>query len=158
MRLFLLRHAEAEPPVHSDEARMLTPKGIEQATRAGDYCRRVGLQPDLVLCSPYRRTVQTAEIVAAAWQPKLPTQAEPFLGSGMLPGTAFEALRAYRQFENVLLVGHQPDLGLLGAALLGIGEGDGLPFRLCTLASLRLDRCAPGGGSLELFVPLSLMR
>jgi phosphohistidine phosphatase len=157
MHLLLLRHAEAEPMVRTDAERVLTPKGMEQAALAGDYCRRHGLRPDLILTSPYRRTVQTGEIVAAAMR-DVPVQADPFLASGMEPDMAFEARRAYGHLGCLLLVGHQPDLGLLLAALLGVKDAANLPFKLATLAGLRIDRFASYGGSLELFVPLSLMQ
>jgi phosphohistidine phosphatase len=157
MRLLILRHAEAEPATASDAERALTAKGTEQARMAGEYCRRQGLRPDLVLTSPYRRTVQTGQVIAAAW-PEVPTQAEPFLASGMEPGDALESLRSYRELGCLLIVGHQPDLGLLTAALLGLRDAANLPFKLASLAGLRIDRFAAHGASLEFFVPLALMQ
>jgi phosphohistidine phosphatase len=156
MRLLLLRHAEAEPAAGSDAERVLTPKGMEQAAQAGEYCRRHGLRPELVLTSPYRRAVQTGQIVASAIQ--VPTQADFFLTSGMEPDAAFEGLRSYRHLGGLMIVGHQPDLGLLTAALLGARDAGNLPFKLATLAGLRIERFGSQGGSLELFVPLSLTR
>ncbi len=156
MRLFLLRHAEAEPTVTSDEARTLTPRGIAQAAQAGDFFRRHGLRPDLVLASPYRRTIQTAEILAEALQ-RVPVEPAGFLASGMEPGTALEALHEYSSRSSVLLVGHQPDLSLLTAALVGVRDPGNFPFQLATLAALRVDRFAVYGASLEFFLPLALM-
>ena len=157
MRLLLLRHAEAEPAVHSDAERVLTAKGMEQAAQAGEYCRLQELRPDLILTSPYARTVQTGEIVAAAIE-NVPTQADQFLASGMEPADAMEGLRSYGHLGCLLVVGHQPDLGLLTAALLGLRGADNVPFKLATLVSLRVDRFGSSGGSLEFFVPLWLMQ
>jgi phosphohistidine phosphatase SixA len=135
----------------------LTRLGTEEAGLAGAYCKRQGLRPDLILTSPYARTVQTGGIVAAAIG-DIPVQEDAFLASGMEPEQAFEGLRSYRQFECLMIVGHQPDLGLMTAALLGAREGANLPFRLATLAGVRVERLAFYGGSLEFFVPLSLMQ
>jgi phosphohistidine phosphatase len=157
MRLLLLRHAEAEPAVTSDEARVLTERGIEQASLAGKYCRRNGLRPDLILTSPYERTVQTGDLVASMLD-GVPAQTEPFLASGMEPEQGLEGLRSFREFDCLLAVGHQPDLSLLAAALLGLKEPGNIPFGLASLAGLQIDRFAFKGGSLEFFVPLSLMR
>ena len=157
MLLFLLRHAEAEPCVTSDADRVLTPKGIEQAAVVGAFCRRRALRPALVLTSPYSRTVQTGQIVAAELG-EVPRQSDAFLASGMEPETAFTELRAYRHLESLLLVGHQPDLGILAAALLGMKDPGNIPFKLASLVGLRVERFATYGGSLELFVPLAHMR
>jgi phosphohistidine phosphatase len=156
MRLLVLRHAEAEPALTTDAERALTPPGRAQAARAGAYCQRHGLRPDLVLTSPYRRTVQTGEILAAALA-GVPAKADPFLASGMQPAEAFEGLRSYRNLTCLLIVGHQPDLGQLTASLLGMREAENLPFKVASLAGLRVDRFASFGASLEFFVPLALM-
>jgi phosphohistidine phosphatase len=156
MRLLVLRHAEAEPAVATDAERALTPMGLEQAARVGAYCRWHDLLPQLVLTSPYRRTVQTGEIVAAALE-GVPAKAGSFLASGMQPLDAMEGLREYRHLACLLIVGHQPDLGLLTASLLGMQEAEHVPFKLASLAGLRIDRFAFFGASLEFFVPLALM-
>ncbi len=156
MLLLLLRHAEAEPAVRSDEERVLSPKGIEQAALVGEYCRGHGLRPKLVLASPYRRTVQTAKIVAAAMQ-GVATQADSFLASGMEPEQAFESLRSYQEYDCLMLVGHQPDLGSLTAALLGTKDGGNVSFKIAALAGLRVEQLAFGSAALDFFVPPSLM-
>ena len=129
---------------------------MEQAARVGEYCRRHGLRPKLVLASPYRRTLQTANIVAEGMR-GVATQTAPFLASGMEPADALDNLRAYREFDCLMLVGHQPDLGLLAVALLGVSEGGNVSFKLATLAGLRVERFAFGGANLDFFVPPALM-
>ena len=156
MLLLLLRHAEAEPVVRSDAERVLTAEGREQAARVGAYCRTHGLRPKLVLASPYRRTVQTAEIVAAGL-PEVATATDPFLASGMEPEQAFESLRSYQEHDCLMLVGHQPDLGLLTTALLGLQGGGNVSFEFAALAGLRVERWVIGGASLDFFVPPALM-
>ncbi len=61
--LLILRHGKAKrgPEHPSDADRPLTKRGKEDATRAGQACREMGLLPDIVLSSPAKRARQTAE-------------------------------------------------------------------------------------------------
>ena len=59
--LWLLRHAEAAEG-RPDEARPLTPRGIEQARIAGLALARLGVTIDNCLSSPKRRAIETAEL------------------------------------------------------------------------------------------------
>lgn len=159
MKLFILRHAEAEDNAPSDAARRLTPRGVEQARTAGRFCARTGIEPELILYSPFARTEQTARAFAEAWPPKARVmQAAPFAASGMQPETALHELRAYERFASVLLVGHQPDLGLLAVSLLGLKDAGNLPVGKATLIALDIRWLAPHGGSLGLYAPVDRMR
>ena len=156
MLLYLLRHADSVGVRTTDHARELTPEGKRQAEAVGAFCQRQGLGPDLVLASPYRRTVQTAEAVARALG-GVTLQNEPFLASGMEPQTAFDGLQAYGWAGSLLLVGHQPDIGQLAASLLGINDAGGMSVGKATLIGVEVDRLAPYGGSLRFFVPVEMM-
>ena len=156
MRLYLLRHADAEDLRTTDAARELTPKGKRQAETVGACCQRLGLRPDLLLASPYRRTVQTAEAVAAALE-GVAVKTEDFLKSGMDPEGAYAGLQAYGWAESVLLVGHQPDVGQLAASLLGLNDAGGMEVGKATLIGLEVSRFAPYAGSLEFFLPVGMM-
>ena len=157
MTLYLLRHAEAEGARAADSARALTPRGIGQARTVGQFCVRKQLRPALILTSPYRRASQTAEIVAEALQMAGGAQTQDFLVSGMDPETALAELQAFGWAQSLLIVGHQPDLGVLATALLGLSDASGLPVGKATLICLRVERLAPYGASLEFAVPVELM-
>ena len=154
MTLYLLRHAEAEDRAPTDAARQLTPHGLDQARHVAAFCLRHDLRPDLILTSPFRRTIQTAELVAAVFGQT--PQPAPFLASGMHPADALDELRAYDRFDSVLLVGHQPDLGLLIAALLGLESDDNLAVGKAALTGLEVNQLSPGGGTLRFFLPAHL--
>lgn len=64
MTIGFLRHAEAEDGHGSDFGRKLTPKGLEQAAKAGKFFQRNGLLPDLIVTSPVVRARQTPR----SWQ------------------------------------------------------------------------------------------
>jgi len=155
MQLLLLRHADALPRASTDDARPLSAKGTQQAQRVARFCKERGLQPDLILASPFLRTEQTARIVAEALGAELILCA--FLASGMMPAAALEELHAYQRFDCVLLVGHEPDLSELGGALLGASKDGALRMRKATLAGLDVDSLTSGGARLDFLVPVKLM-
>src|SRR6266498_2630447 len=65
--LVLLRHAKAEHPAKlADVDRPLTPRGHADSGAAGAWLASQGLVPDLVLCSPSRRTRDTWHSVKLA--------------------------------------------------------------------------------------------
>jgi phosphohistidine phosphatase len=123
MDLILWRHAEAFEmrEVQDDLERALTPKGERQAQRMAGWLNRQLPQTTKVLASPARRCQQTA----AALDRKVKTVAD------LAPDATVEALlhaaRWPESREPVLLVGHQPTLGLTAAYLLA---GEPQPWTL----------------------------
>ena len=67
MKLYVLRHADAESIRTTDAARELTDIGLEQARTVGRFCVNAGFRLSIILTSPYRRAMQTAEIVGRRW-------------------------------------------------------------------------------------------
>jgi phosphohistidine phosphatase len=114
MDLILWRHAEAFEmrEVQDDLDRALTPKGERQAQRMADWLNRQLPAGTRVLVSPARRTQQTA----AALQRKTRTVAA-LAPDGTVEGL-LDSVRWPQSREPVLVVGHQPTLGLTAAYLL----------------------------------------
>jgi len=114
--LWLLRHADAEPHgVGSDFERRLTARGEQQARAAGRALARMGVSFEHVFTSPRVRALETARLVCAELGGE-PVVHEP-LGGGFDAGDAKELLAAATGAGAVLLVGHEPDLSGLVAAL-----------------------------------------
>ncbi len=89
--LVLLRHAKAETTlgVASDADRPLSSRGYADATAAGIWLGTEGLRPELVICSPARRTRQTWQAVAAALTETVPTAGPGTFDPGLVEaGTA----------------------------------------------------------------------
>lgn len=149
--LILLRHAEAEPPATTgiDRDRALSDRGAREAADAGRWLAGHGAHPQRALCSPARRTTQTAELALAAFAspPALQSADEIYDAS---PGELLALLDQHFDAESVLLVGHNPGIERL-VALLVEGRSDGFrgmpPAGLAVLhlngslepASARLD-------------------
>jgi phosphohistidine phosphatase len=155
MHLLLLRHADAVQSAPTDDARPLSDKGRAQAKRVGAFCSAQEICPDIILTSPFLRAEATAQIVGE--ELKSPVTPAAFLGAGMLPHVAFEELRAYRKFETVMIVGHEPDLSLLVAAAIGLSDNANLRVRKAALVGIELESVRPGAGRLEFLVPAKLM-
>jgi phosphohistidine phosphatase len=114
--IWLLRHADAEPHGSGpDFERRLTARGEQQARAAGRALARMGVSFDRVFTSPRVRALDTARIVCAELGGE-PVVHEPLAG-GFDARDAAELLAAAGGATAVLLVGHEPDLSGLVAAL-----------------------------------------
>jgi len=112
MDLILWRHAEACEGEGDDLARTLTARGERQAARMAAWLNQQLPATTRILVSPAQRTQQTA----AALERKFKTV------EALAPGaTAQQVLAATRwpdAREPVLVVGHQPTLGLIASSLI----------------------------------------
>jgi phosphohistidine phosphatase len=137
-QLWLLRHAEAEPHgSREDSERQLTERGELQARAAGAALARMGLGFEAVLFSPKARARQTAEIAAEDWEESERAVLGAFqpLASGFDVAQALDLMAGMEADGRVLLVGHEPDLSMLIAALTGAR----VDLKKGGLAVVRLD-------------------
>jgi phosphohistidine phosphatase len=112
-RLVIARHAEAAYTSAGDRERPLTPFGRQQAARLGHALAAAGLQPDVVVHSQARRTVETWEHMAR------PLGGEPRVFGE--PDMYYEGPSAYLEAAarhggdaaTLLLVGHLPSVAEL---------------------------------------------
>ena len=114
MDLILWRHAEAFEmrEVEDDLARALTPKGERQAQRMADWLGQRLAHSTRILVSPALRCQQTAK----ALDRKFKTLIE--LGPDGNGEALLKAARWPDASEPVLIIGHQPTLGLVASYLL----------------------------------------
>jgi phosphohistidine phosphatase len=114
MRLYLVRHAKAAPG-EPDALRQLTPAGEERAREVGLKLAADGVRPDVILTSPLVRARQTADELGRA----LGTPVE--IDERLAPGATAEGLReaVAGRGDVVMIVGHQPDCGVIAAELTG---------------------------------------
>jgi len=100
--LWLLRHAEAAEG-HPDEARPLTPRGIEQARIAGMALARLEVKLDVCLSSPKRRAMETAQLACEPLGIEIVTEAA-------IAGSTYDPERLAAGLGNAMLVGHNPSM------------------------------------------------
>jgi len=117
MDLILWRHAEAVENAPDDLARKLTAKGERQAGRMAEWLNRRLAHSTRILVSPALRCQQTAKALGR----KFRTLDE--LATGASAEAVLEAARWPEGSGAVLIVGHQPTLGLAAAqALTGVAQ------------------------------------
>jgi phosphohistidine phosphatase len=109
-RLFLLRHAKAQPADGSTEDfdRTLLLSGMQDAAAMASYLRKADHRLDLILCSASARTSQTAELVLQ----QVPSEVE--YRDNLYLAEAPKLLAAVRgapvTATHLMLVGHNPGL------------------------------------------------
>ena len=164
MHLLLLRHAIAalRDPQHfpDDRSRPLTKEGERRMRRAARGMRRLGVRFDLILTSPYVRTVATARLVAAVCRPRAELRLLKPLAPGGGVGGIIGALAGLPPQSEILLVGHEPDLSLLAAALV-LERRSELPIEFKKGALARIDTDGvprPGNGRLIYLLPPRVLR
>ena len=114
--LWLLRHGDAEPHgTRTDFERRLTDRGERQSRAAGRAFARLGVRFEHVFSSPRVRALETARLVCAELdlEPIIHEQ----LSGGFDERHADELLAATGAGSALLVVGHEPDLSGLVAAL-----------------------------------------
>lgn len=121
-KLYLMRHGHsptsAEAGVKTDAQRPLSDKGRADARRVAEALIKRGARPALILHSPLLRAVQTAAAAAAAL--KCPAESFVPLDNTLHPQDVIAALRERAaDFDEVLAIGHQPQIGEVAALLTG---------------------------------------
>jgi phosphohistidine phosphatase len=116
MHLILWRHAEAHDS-SPDMARTLTAKGNKQAQKIAAWLKPRLPADTLVLASPAARTQQTALALTTDFDTL------DILAPGASPQTLLAACNWPHAEKTIVVVGHQPTLGM-AAALALTGRAD----------------------------------
>jgi phosphohistidine phosphatase len=158
--LIIVRHAKADRPGGvTDLTRPLTGRGHADAAAAGAWLAARGYHPDLVICSPAKRTRQTWHGIAVALAEPAPQRR----GSGaagpavryepvLYESATGEILQLVNTIEpqvgTALLIGHNPTVSQLSALLDPGAARDSDGLRTSGIAVHRWDGswrdCAPG--------------
>jgi phosphohistidine phosphatase len=151
-RLYLLRHAKSSWKDRSlaDRDRPLAGRGKRAAKDMARHLEAEGIRPDLVLCSPARRTRETLERIEGAFGDAV----EARVDEALYGASAAELLERISELPpevgSVMLIGHNPGLEELALALAS--EGDGLARlreKFPTAALATIDLPADRWGEIE---------
>lgn len=144
MRLYIVRHGEAEGQRSTDAARVLTERGRQQVSDLWQRLGSEGITPRRVWCSPYLRARQTAERLISCF-PGVALEEWPDLTPEGDPQRVIDGLTARGIADNCVLVSHMPMVSLLTALLTG---GERYPFPLAGVACIDLEAPISGCGRL----------
>ena len=128
--LYFLRHGDAgsHSMAADDDARRLTPTGVEALHAAAPVWRRLNLRPDVVISSPLPRALATAELFVKG----IGLDRRPVADARLEPGASWpdlaQAMADQPDARRVMFVGHEPDLSravclLTGAAAIRLRKG-----------------------------------
>ena len=120
MQIYLLRHGIAEEgkPRQPDSQRALTEEGREKLRRVLKRARAAGVEPSLILSSPYRRAVETAEEAAAALGYKGRIVLVDALVPDAAPAAVWAEIRTRGDEASIVLASHEPLMSSTVAYLL----------------------------------------
>ncbi|AIR90368.1 phosphohistidine phosphatase SixA [Pseudomonas cremoricolorata] len=145
MKLWVLRHGEAEATAASDAQRRLTAAGREQVLRSA--ARLLGEPVQAIFASPYVRAQQTAALLHAALDFPQAVVEAPWLTPDSDPLQVIAELERCGH-EHVVLVSHQPLVGSL-VSLLHQGHRQ-QPAAMGTASLAELDGEWPLAGLMTL--------
>ena len=134
MNLYILRHASAglsrvNPLL--DVKRPLDKEGKKHCLQLAAVLNALNVQFDLVISSPLKRALQTASMVGT----EAGYEAQIVTSNALAPSATIQDFRGLLQehagVENLLVVGHNPNLtSFLGSLLVPAGVGNEAKIRL----------------------------
>ncbi len=149
MNLYILRHASAGTRRSNpllDVKRPLDREGKQHCLQLGDVLNALHISFDCILSSPLKRSLQTAQLVAT----ETGYEARILHSPGLAPEATFpdfqQLLGQHETCENLLVVGHNPNLQSFLGCLLQPDQPSQIRLRKGSLARVSLTN---GPGSLQ---------
>jgi phosphohistidine phosphatase len=159
MFVYFLRHASAGqtlPNAKKDEKRALDKDGIEQCGYIGRALAALGVQVEIIISSPLKRSTQTAALVGneMGHEGKLVTE------NALRPESSFtefqKLLEKYARQDSIMLIGHNPNLrDFLGRVISEPGRQAVIELKKGAVAKVEMRRNA---GSLSWCVTPRILR
>lgn len=122
MRIFFARHGIAAEPDGSglevDSQRPLTAKGRDKINKIAHVLKRLDVKPNLILSSPLVRAEQTAALLAKELGRKDRLKFSDLLVPTGNPEAIISEIVENYMVDELLIVGHEPCLGLLISTLV----------------------------------------
>lgn len=159
MFLYFLRHASAGERLSNskkDERRGLDKDGIEQSGYVGRALAVLGVQVDVIVSSPLKRSTQTAALVGN----EIGHEGKLVLEAALRPEATFadfqKMLQKYVRQDSVLLVGHNPNLReFLGRVISDSGCEATIELKKGAVAKVEMRRSS---GSLSWCITPRILR
>jgi len=158
MNLYILRHASAgtrraNPVI--DVKRPLDKEGKQQCFLVGSFLNALNVQFDRVVSSPLKRALQTASLVGTETGYDSKVEITEALSPEAGVAKFQDLVRSLTKYDNVLVVGHNPNLTVFFGSLLS--PSGRMNTRLRKGAIARID-CARLPGTLHWLVDPRILR
>ncbi|MCD5996437.1 phosphohistidine phosphatase SixA [Pseudomonas sp. CDFA 602] len=146
MKVWVLRHGEAQSRARSDAERELTAHGREEVLKSSVHL--TGKPVQRIVASPYVRAQQTAELVRQYLGFSEAIMTVPWLTPESDPREVLRQLDA-SALDEVLLVSHQPLVGSLIGLLTQGSVQQAQPMSTASLAELEGEFALAGAMNLN---------
>jgi phosphohistidine phosphatase len=160
LELYLIRHglaADRGEDYPDDSKRPLTNEGISRLRREAKALDALGVAIEHIITSPLTRTKQTADVFAETMKSKPSVSTSDALAPAGTPAGVIQELIRHMRRGSLALVGHEPNIGELGARLIGARMP--LAFKKGAICRLDFEVFPPKGlGQLRWFVTPRMLR
>jgi phosphohistidine phosphatase len=164
MQILIIRHAKAGQRGllgfigKKDATRPLTDAGRRDMRKAVRGLQKLVPEIDVIASSPLTRARETADIVSRRYD-DIPVMELAPLAPGGSKEDVLAWLRDQKATATVVLVGHEPDLGILASWLLSGGAESFLSLKKGAACLIEMsEKPTPGSGSLEWVLPPAALR
>lgn len=144
--VYIVRHGIAEERAASgeDADRRLTDEGRRKVIEIARGLKEAGLKPDVILSSPLPRALETAKLIASGIDREKHVRTLPALSTDYDAEAVIAALEEFDGAGELMLVGHQPQLGEIASFLLtGSPSIVPLPFKKGGIAAIQVGGLPP---------------
>ncbi len=146
MILYLMRHADAgslrgNPLL--DAKRGLVKEGKNQCMLMARALNALKVQIDVIVSSPLKRALQTAQFVGTEMGYDQPVEISPALAPDASYADFQDLLAEYADCEGMLAVGHNPNMFRFLGRLVAGEEGAAIRMRKGSVARVDMERHPP---------------
>jgi phosphohistidine phosphatase len=152
MEIYLMQHG---PNLSKDEdsEESLSPEGETQISKAAQAIKKMGLEFDVIIASPKKRSQRTADLVARTIGFPVDSIVETEKVKAMTP--AEETIRYLEEFQgkqSVLIAGHLPSLAEVASFLLTSGSRATIQFERGGIGRIDVNRLPTHEGRLRWYL------
>ncbi len=137
MKLYFIRHGKAGYDAPTDEARPLTPEGIQQAKNNGALFDKMGIIPTAIYTSPRLRAQQTAQYIGDALD--IAPQIDEACNFDFTAQKALHIAQNHTPDDILFFVGHNPSMSEVVTTLTGAQ----VDLSTCAVAYVKNSMSAP---------------
>jgi phosphohistidine phosphatase len=141
MEIYILRHGIAEEATGGmrDADRALTDEGKKKLQSVLRRARGVDVAPAVILSSPLRRAVETAQVAVDVLRSSAKVVETRALTPESSPEAVWEEIRTHKSESTVMIVGHEPLFSSVYAYLLGAPSAQ-IDVKKGSLGRIDVDR------------------
>lgn len=158
MEIYLMQHGPARPK-EQDPEEGLSPEGEARIHASGQALKKIGVNFDVILSSPKKRSKQTAAILAE----EVGVPAEKIIETEKVkamtpPEETVQALSELAEGKRILIAGHLPSVAEVASFLLTEGSKAAVQFEMGGCCRIDVDELPTHSGRLQWYLTPAQLR